>query len=99
MGIIVNDKIDLPIGTSKVQCYFNIANEPIIIQRHSSISGLYFISTSFCIYYDQDSYLKNGICMDKKKISITLKSSELEQNLYQVLYDTLKKSYESYINI
>ncbi len=99
MGIIVNDKIELPIGTSKVQCYFNIGNETIIIQRHPTILGLYVISVSFCIYYDQESYIKNGLCLDKKKFSVTLKTSELSQNLYELLYNNFKKSYESYINI
>jgi hypothetical protein len=99
MGIIVNDKIDLPIGTSKVQCYFNIGNETILIQRHANIPGLYTVSVSFCIYFDQESYLKNGLCMDKQKLTITLRTSELSQNLYQVLYDNLKNTYTSYINI
>jgi hypothetical protein len=99
MGIIVNDYIILPIGTSKIQCYLNIGNEAIILNKHPTLPGFYNVSVSFCIYFDQDSYLRKGVYMDKQRITITLRSSELSQNLYEVLYDNLKKKYNSFINI
>jgi hypothetical protein len=97
MGLIINDNIPLKIGTNKKQCYFNIGNEPIIINRNSKIPGLYNITTTFCIYYDHESYLKGGGCIDKKHISIQIRN--LNNNLYEILYNKLKEFYNSSINI
>jgi hypothetical protein len=99
MGVIINDKIELPIGTAKNQCFFNIGYDNIVIQKNSLLPNSYNVSVSFNLYFDQDSYLKNGICLEKKRVNLTLSSQELNQNLYNVLYEKLKNEYTSFINV
>ncbi len=99
MGLIVNDNMSLNIGTNKVQCYLNIGTEPIIVNKNPLAQGLYNITVNFCIYFDHESYLKNGGCIDKKKITISVSSADLSQNLYELLYNNVKNNFSSYINI
>ena len=99
MGLIVNDNMSLNIGINKMQCYLNIGNEPIMITKNPVTAGIYNITVNFCIYFDHESYLKKGGCIDKKKITISVSLSDLSQNIYELLYDNVKNNFASYINI
>ena len=102
MGVIVNDTISLKIGISKQQCYINIGYEPIILNKtknRSNGESEYIVSVTFAIYYDIESYTQGGDSIDKKKLSITVNSSDINTNLYILLYDRLKLEYSSFINV
>jgi hypothetical protein len=99
MGIIVNDSIPLSIGTNKTQCYFNIGYQPIILNKHPSIKSTYIVSTTFDIYFDHDSYINGGTSIDRKNMSITVNSNEVNENLYTLLYTKVKLDYVSIINM
>lgn len=99
MGIIVNDNILLKYGNKKAQCYFNIGNEPIILNKNPLAKGMFNITTNFCIYYDIDSYKAGGDCIDKKSMFVSVQQNEISENLYELLYDKIKSDFSSYINI
>lgn len=99
MGLIVHDYISLKIGLSKSECFFNISSEPIILNKNLNISGFYNISVTFCIFFDHNAYIQGGTPIDKKKLTVTVSSQEINQNLYNLLYEKLKIDYESYVNM
>ena len=106
MGIINNDVYVCSNGVQKTGTYISFATETIyVVQNYGgmampmpgqgsvSTSSGYNVRANYRIFWDQECREAGKSFIDLKSVSTTLTSSQLDSNIYAVLYEELKKIY------
>lgn len=104
MGFINNDNYVCASGVQKVGTYISFAMEMINIKQMIAISGDsftpivsgYSITSTYRVYWDKVCRESGKSPIDKQCISMEITPSELNENIYTVLYNELKKTYTNY---
>jgi hypothetical protein len=106
MGIINNDVYECSNGVQKtgtyisfatetiylVQNYLGMMNGPAILPPSSSERG-YSVRANYRIFWDQVSREAGKSFIDLKSVNVILTAEQLNGNIYQILYEELKKIY------
>ena len=107
MGIINNDVYECSNGVQKVGTYISFASETIyLVQTSPSIpfpmpgqtipssSGRsYNARANYRIFWDQAAREAGKSFIDLKSVNVTLTVEQLNSNIYQLIYEELKKIY------
>ena len=99
MGIINNDVYECSNGVQKVGTYISFATETIyLVQNYSgmntpSAERNYSARANYRIFWDQAAREAGKSFIDLKSVNVVLTAQQLNSNIYQVLYEELKKVY------
>jgi hypothetical protein len=107
MGIINNDVYECSNGVQKAGTYISFATETIyLVQNYpgtfapmpdqslpSSSDRNYSVRANYRIFWDQAAREAGKSFIDLKNISATLTKEQLNSNIYEILYEELKKIY------
>jgi hypothetical protein len=107
MGIINNDVYECTNGVQKAGTYISFATETIyLVQNYpgtpapmpdqslpSSSERSYSVRANYRIFWDQAAREAGKSFIDLKSVSITLTADQLNSNIYQLMYEELKKIY------
>ena len=97
MAIINNNTYTSSQGFSKIGTYLTFGKKRIVITKKED--GNFRLNGICCVFYDHTSYLEKKKCMDDFPISTTITNTELSENLYGKLYETLKTTYTNTIDV
>ncbi len=107
MGIINNDVYECSNGVQKAGTYISFATETLyLVQNYpgtlipmpdqafpSSPDPSYNVRANYRIFWDQAAREAGKSFIDLKSISATLTKEQLNSNIYEILYEELKKIY------
>lgn len=107
MGIINNDVYECSNGVQKVGTYISFATETIyLVQTSPSIpfpmpgqtipsssERSYNARANYRIFWDQAAREAGKSFIDLKSVNVTLTAEQLNSNIYQLMYEELKKIY------
>ena len=107
MGIINNDVYECSNGVQKAGTYISFATETIyLVQNYSgmitpmpnqSVLPLsernYNARANYRIFWDQAAREAGKSFIDLKSVNVTLTAEQLDSNIYQIMYEELKKIY------
>jgi len=99
MGIINNDVYECSNGVQKAGTYISFATETIyLVQNYSDMSGSssdrnYNARANYRIFWDQAAREAGKSFIDLKSINVILTAEQLNSNIYQIMYEELKKIY------
>jgi hypothetical protein len=107
MGIINNDVYECSNGVQKAGTYISFATETLyLVQNYpgiavpmpdqsfpSSADRSYNVRANYRIFWDQAAREAGKSFIDLKSISATLTKEKLNSNIYEILYEELKKIY------
>jgi hypothetical protein len=107
MGIINNDVYECSNGVQKAGTYISFATETIyLVQNYSGMSvpmpdqgsivtsdRNYNARANYRIFWDQAAREAGKSFIDLKSISVVLTAEQLDSNIYQLMYEELKKIY------
>ena len=107
MGIINNDVYECSNGVQKAGTYISFATETLyLVQNYSGMSGLmpgqtapsssdrsYNVRANYRIFWDQAAREAGKSFIDLKSVSVVLTAEQLNSNIYQLMYEELKKVY------
>jgi hypothetical protein len=99
MGIINNDVYECSNGVQKAGTYISFATETIyLVQNYSGMNTLssernYNARANYRIFWDQAAREAGKSFIDLKSVNVTLTVEQLDSNIYQIMYDELKKIY------
>ena len=103
MGIINNDTYECSNGVQKAGTYISFATETIyLVQNYpdmfgqtapSSTDRSYNVRANYRIFWDQAAREAGKSFIDLKSVSVNLTAEQLNSNVYQILYEELKKIY------
>jgi hypothetical protein len=107
MGIINNDVYECSNGVQKAGTYISFATETLyLVQSYSGMSGLmpgqtapsssdrnYNVRANYRIFWDQAAREAGKSFIDLKSVNVVLTAEQLDSNIYQLMYDELKKIY------
>lgn len=92
MGLINNDVYTVPSnGVENNGTYISFHNETIYLNKVSTDS--YSVRANYRIYWDKECRDMNMSFIDLKQIAVSLTPTELNNNIYTVLYTKLKELY------
>lgn len=107
MGIINNNVYECSNGVQKAGTYISFATETIYLVQNSS--GMpypmpdqtlpsssdrnYSVRANYRIFWDQAAREVGKSFIDMKSVNVVLTTDQLNSNIYQVLYEELKKIY------
>jgi hypothetical protein len=109
MGIINNDVYECSNGVQKAGTYISFATETLyLVQSYSSMSGLmpgqtapsspdrnYNVRANYRIFWDQAAREAGKSFIDLKSLNVVLTAEQLNSNIYQLMYEELKKIYSN----
>ena len=106
MGFINNDNYVCANGVEKAGTYISFAMEMINIRQVITVVGAtftpvaskYSVSSNYRVFWDKVCRDNGKVPIDTKSISIEITPEQLNENIYTVLYDELKKTYTNYTN-
>jgi hypothetical protein len=107
MGIINNDVYECSNGVQKAGTYISFATETIYLVQTSSSMPFpmpdqtipsssernYNVRANYRIFWDQATREAGKSFIDLKSVNVVLTAQQLDSNIYQVLYEELKKVY------
>jgi hypothetical protein len=107
MGIINNDVYECSNGVQKAGTYISFATETIYLVQNSSgmpypMPGQtlpsssdrnYSVRANYRIFWDQAAREVGKSFIDLKSVNVNLMSEQLNSNIYEILYEELKKIY------
>ena len=107
MGIINNDVYECSNGVQKAGTYISFATETIyLVQNYSGMPAPmpdqgspassdrnYNARANYRIFWDQAAREAGKSFIDLKSVSVILTAEQLNSNIYQLMYDELKKIY------
>ena len=94
MGIIIHDNLILPNGCNVQDTYCSFYNSPIELRKNEDNN--YTVRASASIYFNKSYRNNNKPILDKVNVSALLNDTpQLDTNLYEILYLTLKQRYEN----
>ena len=99
MGIINNDVYECSNGVQKAGTYISFATETIyLVQNYSgmntpSAERNYSARANYRIFWDQAAREAGKSFIDLKSVNVTLTGDQLDSNIYQIMYEELKKIY------
>lgn len=105
MGIINNDVYECSNGVQKAGTYVSFATETIyMVQNYpgmmngptppsSSSDRGYNVRANYRIFWDQAARESGKSFIDLKSVNVILTAEQLNANIYQILYEELKKIY------
>jgi len=95
MGIIINDTITLNNGLTASTIYCSFGEGEIRIEKNRDNTSEYDISGHYTIWVSKDFRTNDKPCLDAGNISLKVTSSDLNSNIYTLLYNELKTKYTS----
>jgi hypothetical protein len=107
MGIINNDVYECSNGVQKAGTYISFATETLyLVQNYpgiiipmpdqsfpSSEDRSYNVRANYRIFWDQAAREAGKSFIDLKSINATITKEQLNSNIYEILYEELKKIY------
>jgi hypothetical protein len=107
MGIINNDVYECSNGVQKAGTYISFATETLyLVQNYpgtlipmpdqafpSSSVPSYNVRANYRIFWDQAAREAGKSFIDLKSVNATLTKEQLNSNIYEILYEELKKIY------
>jgi hypothetical protein len=99
MGIINNDVYECSNGVQKAGTYISFATETIyLVQNYSDMSSSssdrnYNARANYRVFWDQAAREAGKTFIDLKSINVILTAEQLNSNIYQIMYEELKKIY------
>ena len=99
MGIINNDVYECSNGVQKVGTYISFATETIyLVQNYSgapnsSSDRNYNARANYRVFWDQSAREAGKSFIDLKSVNVIITADQLNGNIYQLMYDELKKVY------
>ena len=106
MGIINNDVYECSNGVQKAGTYISFATETIyLVQNYSGMPApmpdqgspasdrSYSARANYRIFWDQASREAGKSFIDLKSVNVNLTAEQLNSNIYQLMYEELKKIY------
>lgn len=107
MGIINNDVYECSNGVQKAGTYISFATETIYLVQNSSGMSVpmpdqtvpsssdrnYSVRANYRVFWDQASREAGKSFIDLKSVNVVLTVDQLNSNIYQILYEELKKVY------
>ena len=106
MGFINNDNYVCRNGVEKMGTYISFAMEMINIKQNIAVPAdsfipfvsSYSITSNYRVYWDKSCRDLNKSPIDTQSISMNISSDQLNDNIYTVLYNELKKTYTNYMD-
>jgi len=95
MGIIINDTITLNNGLTASTIYCSFGEGEIRIEKNRDNASEYDISGHYTIWVSKDFRINDKPSLDAGNISLKITSSDLNSNIYTLLYNELKTKYTS----
>jgi hypothetical protein len=98
MGLMNNDNYVASNGVQKVGTYISFHNEQLYL-RQAQMSGTYSLSANYRVYWDEATCMAELQPIDLKNVNTLVTSAQLNNNLYETLYDVLKTTYPNTNNV
>ena len=100
MGLINNDVYTASNGVQFTGGYISFASETLYLRQASngSAGSSYTLNANYRIFWNQECREKGLGFVDLKSVSVSCTSSELNNNLYSLLYEELKRVYPNTSN-
>jgi hypothetical protein len=103
MGIINNDNYVCSNGVEKVGTYISFATETIyVVQNYAAIpngsTNEYSVRANYRVFWDKDCREAGKSFIDLKSVSTVVTAEQLNNNVYTILYEELKKIYPNSID-
>jgi hypothetical protein len=96
MGLINNDMFEASNGVQKTGTYISFSNEMIYIQKNNE--GSYTVIGYYRIFWDKDARLANKAHIDTATVIAKIPDTDLNNNLYTVLYNEIKTKFTNTID-
>lgn len=107
MGLINNDTFTASNGVQKAGTYISFNNETIYLRKQSQYSPLYpantaiptdsskiyMVNANYRVFWDKAAKDDGKSFIELRNVATFVSESELNGNLYAVLYEELKKQY------
>ena len=105
MGIIIGDTITLNNGLTVTNTYCSFGNSKISLRKNINntydssgniVSNInYTLYCNYCIWINKTYRLNNNVILESYNINKDITSSDLNTNLYSILYTEIKSKYTS----
>jgi hypothetical protein len=96
MGLTNNDNYVCSNGVQKTGTYISFANETLYLRQAfngQSTQATYTMNANYRVFWDEASRDKNMSFIDLKSVSVNVSKDMLGSNMYECLYEELKKIY------
>ena len=94
MGLINLDNYVCSNGVQKTNTYISFANETLYVrQMPVDAQKNYTVSANYRVFWDEAARDNNLSFIDLKSVNVIIPSAMLNSNMYECLYEELKKIY------
>jgi hypothetical protein len=87
MGIINNDSFEANNGVQKTGTYISFSGEVITLRKYTE--G-YYISSRYRVFWDKAARDAGKMFIDVGSLDVQIPDTDLNNNLYTILYNKLK---------
>ena len=93
MGIIIGDTITLSNGLTVQNAYASFGNTEVQVRKDENNNSQYILESHYHIWVDKNNRTNNKSIIDAGNVRKTITASDLNSNLYTILYTEMKSNF------